>query len=80
MRCFPLLISLLVGLLPVAAVPAAEPPVGADVVIYGGTSAGIVAAIQAKAMGKSVVVVSPTNTSGAFRAAASAGPTAARRK
>jgi hypothetical protein len=59
MRCFPLLISLLVGLLPVAAVPAAEPPVGADVVIYGGTSAGIVAAIQAKAMGKSVVVVSP---------------------
>jgi hypothetical protein len=38
---------------------ATEPPATADVVIYGGTSAGIVAAVQATAMGKSVVVVSP---------------------
>jgi hypothetical protein len=30
-----------------------------DLVVYGGTSAGIVAAVQAKRMGKSVVVVSP---------------------
>jgi len=30
-----------------------------DVVIYGGTSAAITAAVQAKAMGKSVIVVSP---------------------
>src|SRR5436190_14081315 len=30
-----------------------------DVVVYGGTSAGVVAAVQAKAMGKSVVVVGP---------------------
>jgi len=30
-----------------------------DVVVYGGTSAGIIAAVQAKKMGKSVVVVSP---------------------
>jgi len=30
-----------------------------DVVIYGGTSAAVVAAVQAKRMGKSVVVVSP---------------------
>jgi hypothetical protein len=59
MRSFPLLLSLLGGVLPAAAVPAAEPPVTADVVIYGGTSAAIVAVIQAKAMGKSVVVVSP---------------------
>jgi hypothetical protein len=59
MRCFPSLISLLVGLLLVAAVPAADPPVVADVVIYGGTSGAIAAALQAKAMGKSVVVVSP---------------------
>jgi len=59
MRSFPLLLTLLGGVLPAAAVPAAEPPVTADVVIYGGTSAAIVAAIQAKAMGKSVVVVSP---------------------
>lgn len=31
----------------------------ADVVIYGGTSAAITAAVQAKAMGKSVLIVSP---------------------
>jgi hypothetical protein len=31
----------------------------ADLIIYGGTSAGIIAAVQAKKMGKSVIVVSP---------------------
>lgn len=31
----------------------------ADIIIYGGTSAGITAAVQAKNMGKSVLVVSP---------------------
>jgi hypothetical protein len=30
-----------------------------DIVVYGGTSAGVVAAIQAKRMGKSVVIVGP---------------------
>ena len=30
-----------------------------DVVVYGGTSAAVVAAVQVKAMGKTVVVVSP---------------------
>lgn len=30
-----------------------------DVVVYGGTSAGVIAAVQAKRMGKTVVVVSP---------------------
>ena len=30
-----------------------------DVVIYGGTSSGVIAAIQAKRMGKSVILVSP---------------------
>lgn len=35
-----------------------------DVVVYGGTSAGIVAGIQAKAMGKSVVVIEPTDREG----------------
>jgi hypothetical protein len=30
-----------------------------DVVVYGGTSAGVIAAVQAKRMGKSVVLVSP---------------------
>ena len=32
-----------------------------DIVIYGGTSSGIVAAIQAKQMGKSVVLIEPSN-------------------
>ena len=31
----------------------------ADVIIYGGTSAGVIAAVQAKQMGKSVIIVSP---------------------
>lgn len=31
----------------------------ADIIIYGGTSSGITAAVQAKKMGKSVIVVSP---------------------
>src|SRR5215208_3042288 len=30
-----------------------------DVVVYGGTAAGVIAAVQTKKMGKSVVVVSP---------------------
>jgi hypothetical protein len=30
-----------------------------DVVVYGGTSAGVIAAVQAKKMGKTVVVISP---------------------
>src|SRR6185503_3910962 len=37
--------------------PAAQEPV--DVVVYGGTSAVIIAAVQAKKMGRSVVVVCP---------------------
>ncbi len=35
-----------------------------DIVIYGGTSAGIVAGIQAQKMGKSVVVIEPTSREG----------------
>ena len=31
----------------------------ADIVVYGGTSAGVIAAVQAKRMGKSVVIVCP---------------------
>ncbi|MEM7232767.1 MAG: FAD-dependent oxidoreductase, partial [Planctomycetota bacterium] len=47
-RCLTLLLILL-----------ASPIVAHDVVVYGGTSSGIAAAVQAKRMGKSVVVVSP---------------------
>ena len=35
-----------------------------DLVVYGGTSAGIVAGIQAKKMGKSVIVIEPTDREG----------------
>ena len=34
-------------------------PASYDIVIYGGTSAGVIAAVQAKRMGKTVVIVSP---------------------
>jgi hypothetical protein len=37
----------------------ARQPVRYDVVVYGATSAGIIAAVQAKRMGKSVIVVAP---------------------
>lgn len=38
---------------------AAQAPPTYDIVIYGGTSAGVIAAVQAKKMNKSVVVVGP---------------------
>jgi len=53
-------LALLLVLSPLSAV---EPTVR-DLVIYGGTSAGIVAGIQAKAMGKSVIVIEPTSREG----------------
>jgi len=46
---------LTLGLVPLAAVRAAD----YDVVIYGGTSAGVIAAVQVKKMGKSVAIVCP---------------------
>ncbi len=54
-------LALLTALFP--ALLSAE-PVDRDIVIYGGTSAGIVAGIQAKAMGKTVVVIEPTERVG----------------
>lgn len=38
---------------------AALPLVAADVVVYGGTAAGVMAAVQAKRMGRSVLLVAP---------------------
>jgi hypothetical protein len=49
------LVLLMGSILVSSSLPAAE----YDVVVYGGTSAGVVAAVQAKRMGKSVVVVGP---------------------
>jgi len=42
-----------------ALLPAQTTPPIYDVVVYGGTSAAIIAAVQAKKMGKTVIVVSP---------------------
>ena len=49
-------------LLPLA--PLLAETVERDLVVYGGTSAGIVAGIQGKAMGKSVVVIEPSGREG----------------
>jgi hypothetical protein len=46
---------------------AAEPEIH-DVVIYGGTSAGVIAAVQAKKMGKTVVIVCPDKHLGGLSA------------
>ena len=35
-----------------------------DIVVYGGTSAGVVAAVQARKMGKSVVLIEPSHRLG----------------
>jgi hypothetical protein len=40
-----------------------------DIVVYGGTSAGVVAAVQAKKLGRSVVVVSPDRQLGGLSSA-----------
>ena len=52
------LIKLVVTALSLLMMAAQQPPTS-DLVVYGGTSAGIIAAVQAKRMGKSVVVVAP---------------------
>ena len=39
--------------------PAPQPAPQYDLVVYGGTSAGVIAAVQAKRLGKSVVIVGP---------------------
>lgn len=59
MRLFAILLT---GLFLAFSAAAAEPVY--DIVIYGGTSAGMAAAVQAKRMGKSVVVIEPTKRVG----------------
>ena len=49
-------------------VPTKADDITRDVVIYGGTSAGVAAAVQAKRMGKSVVIVSPDRHLGGLSA------------
>jgi lysophospholipase L1-like esterase len=40
--------------------PALASPMAHDIVVYGGTSGGVIAAVQAKKSGRSVVLISPT--------------------
>jgi hypothetical protein len=46
-----------------------QPPQTTDVVVYGGTSAGIAAAIQVKRMGKSVLLIEPSGHLGGLTTA-----------
>lgn len=52
-----------------AAVSASAKTVKADIIVYGGTSAGVVAAVQAAREGKMVVLVAPENHLGAMSSA-----------
>ena len=54
-----IIFSLFLSLLIFSCRKPSEPVFQTDIIIYGGTSAGITAAVQAKKMGKSVIVVSP---------------------
>ena len=57
----------LLFLLPLFIIPTASAqqiPQDADVVIYGGTSSGVAAAIQVSRMGKSVILIEPTDHPG----------------
>jgi hypothetical protein len=55
-RLIPIAILVFAGLS--TSLPAAE-TFEADLIVYGGTSSGVIAAVQAKKMGKSVIVVGP---------------------
>lgn len=54
-----ILLSVFIGLFSCSPPAAQENARSADIIIYGGTSAAVTAAVQAKKMGKSVIVVSP---------------------
>ncbi len=53
--------AIIAGLTFSSAVIASDSPLQSDVVIYGGTSSGVAAAIQVSRMGKSVVLIEPTD-------------------
>ena len=57
LRCLPFLA--LLSFMPAADKIIDPPAEEADVIIYGGTSSAIIAAVQVKMMGRTVIVVSP---------------------
>jgi len=65
LRCLPLLRALFALLLTASLARAAE---SYDVVIYGGTSGAITAAIQAQRMGQTAIIVSPDKHLGGLSA------------
>ena len=64
MKTFVTGVLLLVSFLLFSFTGAPNVPRQYDIVVYGGTSAGVTAAIQAARMGKSVVLIEPTNRIG----------------
>ena len=58
---FLVLAALVIGLGAEGSFGVARAAESADIVIYGGTSSGIVAAVQARKMGKAVVLIEPSN-------------------
>jgi hypothetical protein len=56
--------KLIALLLVVSSIPARAAEAVYDVVVYGGTSAGVAAAVQARRMGKTTVVIEPTSRLG----------------
>ncbi len=57
-RIVPWLVSVVL-LVPIVRSESASADESYDLVVYGGTSAGVIAAVQAKKMGKTVVIVGP---------------------
>lgn len=49
-------------------IAAQKKQIEADVIVYGGTSSGVIAAVQAKKMGKSVIIVTPDKHLGGLTA------------
>ncbi|MCL1919505.1 MAG: FAD-dependent oxidoreductase [Kiritimatiellaeota bacterium] len=68
MRRFVLPVTLLAALAGGCVSQNAQKAYEADVIVYGGTSAGVVAAVQAVKMGKSVILVSPDTHLGGLSA------------
>ena len=66
MKLSAVFVTLLLVLVPGATQVRAE--ISADIVVYGPTSAGFIAAVQAKRMGKSVVMVGPDKHLGGLSA------------
>ena len=58
MRCWSLVLCSLLSMAPFAGA-AEQPEKVYDVVVYGGTSGGIAAAVQTARMGKSVILIEP---------------------